>query len=111
MAKPPITELFATLKSYAQKLSEGERTPAEIASALNDWAHESAESVRAKIHEEVEAAVLKMGFVKREEFEALVQEVASLKKSKKALPKKPTLKKTAVKKIVKKSAPKKKAAK
>jgi BMFP domain-containing protein YqiC len=106
MAKPPITELFATLKSYAQKLSEGERTPAEIASALNDWAHESAESVRAKIHEEVETAVLKMGFVKREEFDALAKEVASLKKSKKAAPKKATVKKT-----VKKSAPKKKAAK
>jgi BMFP domain-containing protein YqiC len=106
MAKPPITELFATLKSYAQKLSEGERTPAEIASALNDWAHESAESVRAKIHEEVETAVLKMGFVKREEFDALAKEVASLKKSKTAAPKKATVKKT-----VKKSAPKKKAAK
>jgi len=106
MAKPPITELFATLKSYAQKLSEGERTPAEIASALNDWAHESAESVRAKIHEEVETAVLKMGFVKREEFDALAKEVAYLKKSKRAAPKKATVKKT-----VKKSAPNKKAAK
>jgi BMFP domain-containing protein YqiC len=106
MAKPPITELFATLKSYAQKLSEGERTPAEIASALTDWAHESAESVRAKIHEEVEMAVLKMGFVKREEFDALAKEVAALKKSKKAAPQKATVKKT-----VTKSAPKKKVAK
>lgn len=80
MAKAPITEIFSTLKSYAQKLSDGERTPAEIASALNDWAHESADSVRAKIHEEVESAVLKMGFVKREEFDALAKEVAQLKK-------------------------------
>ena len=31
MAKAPITEIFSTLKSYAQKLSDGERTPAEIA--------------------------------------------------------------------------------
>jgi BMFP domain-containing protein YqiC len=97
MAKAPFTEIFSTLKSYAQKLSDGERTPAEIASALNDWAHESADSVRAKIHEEVEAAVLKMGFVKREEFEALAKEVAALKKESPA------------KKIVKK-APIKKAA-
>jgi BMFP domain-containing protein YqiC len=96
MAKAPIVEIFSTLKSYAQKLSDGERTPAEIASALNDWAHESADSVRAKIHEEVEAAVLKMGFVKREEFDALAKEVAALKK-------------TAPKKIAKK-APTKKAA-
>ena len=106
MAKSPAAELFSTLKSYAQKLSDGERTPSEIASALNDWAHESAESVRGKIHEEVETAVLKMGFVKREEFDALAKEVASLKK-----PKKSTAKKTAAKKIVKKSAPKKKAVK
>ena len=71
MAKPPVSEIFSTLKSYAQKLSDGERTPAEIASALNDWAHESKDSVRAKIHEEVEAAVSKMGFIKRDEFDAL----------------------------------------
>ena len=106
MAKSPAAELFSTLKSYAQKLSDGERTPSEIASALNDWAHESAESVRGKIHEEVETAVLKMGFVKREEFDALAREVGSLKK-----PKKSTAKKTAAKKIVRKSAPKKKAVK
>ena len=106
MAKAPIVEIFSTLKSYAQKLSDGERTPAEIASALNDWAHESADSVRAKIHEEVEAAVLKMGFVKREEFDALAKEVAALKKK---APAKRIAKKTAPKKIAKK-APTKKAA-
>jgi BMFP domain-containing protein YqiC len=106
MAKAPITEIFSTLKSYAQKLSDGERTPAEIATALNDWAHESADSVRAKIHEEVETAVLKMGFVKREEFDALAMEVAALKKVKKA----PT-KKAPAKKIIAKKAPTKKAVK
>ena len=106
MAKAPVSEIFSTLKSYAQKLSDGERTPAEIASALNDWAHESADSVRAKIHEEVEAAVLKMGFVKREEFDELAKEVAGLKKK---APAKKVAKKTAPKKIAKK-APTKKAA-
>ena len=106
MAKTPISELLSTLKSYTQKLSDGERTPAEIASALNDWAHESAESLRAKIHDEVEAAVLKMGFVKREEFDALAKEVASLKKkapAKKAPAKKSSAKKSSAKKPVKKS--------
>ncbi|MFM2214634.1 MAG: hypothetical protein RJA88_3 [Actinomycetota bacterium] len=106
MAKAPITEIFSTLKSYAQKLSDGERTPAEIASALNDWAHESADSVRAKIHEEVEAAVLKMGFVKREEFDALAKEVATLKKKS---PAKKAARKSPAKKIAKKT-PTKKAA-
>ena len=106
MAKSPVTEIFSTLKTYAQKLSDGERTPAEIASALNDWAHESADSVRAKIHEEVEAAVLKMGFVKREEFDALAKQVAALKKN----PAKKSAKKAPTKKIAKK-APTKKIAK
>ena len=111
MAKAPVTEIFSTLKSYAQKLSDGERTPAEIASALNDWAHDSAESIRAKIHEEVEAAVLKMGFVKRDEFEALAKEVAALKRGKKSPVKKSPVKKKQESKIAKKSAIKKKAVK
>lgn len=107
MAKSPLTELFSTLKSYAQKLSDGERTPAEIATALNDWAHESADSVRAKIHEEVEAAVLKMGFIKRDEFDALARQVAQMKKTSKKAP----AKKTPAKRVVKKSTLKKKAVK
>ena len=107
MAKAPVNEVFSTLKSYARKLSDGERTPAEIASALNDWAHESGQTLKAKISEEVEAAVLKMGFVKRDEFDALVREVNALKKGKKS-----PVKKSATKKApVKKSAAKKSAAK
>jgi len=67
--------------------------------------------VRGKIHEEVEAAVLKMGFVKREEFDALAKQVAAMKKApvKKAPVKKAT-KKSPAKKIAKK-APIKKAGK
>jgi len=119
MAKGSGSEFLSTLKSYAQKLSDGERTPAEIATALNEWAHESAESVRSKVHEEVETAVLKMGFVKREEFDALAAEVASLKKrpiAKKSSPKKSTspksrISKSTLKKPISKSTPKKKVAK
>jgi BMFP domain-containing protein YqiC len=106
MAKQPVNEVFSTLKSYARKLSDGERTPAEIASALNDWAHESGQSLKAKISEEVEAAVLKMGFVKREEFDALVREVDALKKGKKSPAKKSAAKKAAVKKSPAKKATK-----
>jgi BMFP domain-containing protein YqiC len=107
MAKPQPSEIFSTLKGYVQKLSDGERTPAEIGAALNDWAKESAESVKSKIHEEVESVVLKMGFIKRDEFDALAAEVAALKKSaKKAPTKKPTTKKAAVKKTVKRSGAK-----
>ena len=102
MAKSPTSEIFSTLKSYFNQLSEGERTPTEVASAFNDWARESAESVKAKIAEEVEATVSKMGFVKREEYDKLVNRVAALEKK----PVKKSAVKT-VKKIVKKSAAKK----
>ena len=106
MAKAPVNEVFSTLKSYARKLSDGERTPAEIASALNDWAHESGQTLKARISEEVEAAVLKMGFVKREEFDALVREVNALKKGKKSPVKKSATKKAPVKKSAAKKATK-----
>lgn len=106
MAKAPVNEVFSTLKSYARKLSDGERTPAEIATALNEWAHESGQTLKAKISEEVEAAVLKMGFVKREEFDALVREVNALKKVNKSPAKKSAAKKATVKKSPAKNATK-----
>ena len=81
MGKNQPSEIFSTLKSYAQKLSDGERTPAEVATALNDWAKQSADSVKGRIQDEVEAAVSKMGFVKREEFDELAAEVKHLKKA------------------------------
>lgn len=103
MAKTQASEIFSTLKSYAQKLSDGERTPAEVATALNDWAKESADSIKGRIHDEVESAVEKMGFVKREEFDQLAAEVQRLKK---AAPKK-----SATTMATKKAAPKKKVVK
>lgn len=109
MAKAPVNEVFSTLKSYARKLSDGERTPAEIASALSDWAHESGQTLKARISEEVEAAVLRMGFVKREEFDALVREVNALKKGKKSPAKKTPVKKSAAKKSPAKKSPAKKS--
>ena len=82
----------------------------EVAAALNGWARESADALKSKIHEEVEASVAKMGFVKRDEFDRLAAQVAALKggtSAKKSAPKKTAAKKSAVKK----SAPKKKAVK
>ncbi len=108
-------DLLATLRTYVSKVTEGEKSPAEVAAALNGWARESADALKSKIHEEVEASVAKMGFVKREEFDRLVAQVAAMKgatpakksAAKKAAPKKAAAKKSAVKK----SAPKKKAVK
>jgi BMFP domain-containing protein YqiC len=111
----PLSELFATLKGYVNQLSAGERTPGEVGSALNDWARDSAESIKAKIHEEVEASVAKMGFVKREEFDALQNRLKALeaelapsakKKVKKS--EKKSEKKNSVRTTIKKSAASKK---
>ena len=108
-------DLFSTLRTYISKVTEGEKSPAEVAAALNGWARESADALKSKIHEEVEASVAKMGFVKREEFDRLAAQVSAMKggtsakkaAAKKSAPKKATTKKSAVKK----SAPKKKAVK
>lgn len=115
MAKTPASEIFSTLKTYFNQLSEGERTPAEVATAFNGWAKESAESIKAKIAEEVEATVSKMGFIKREEYDLLLERVSQLekgsaakpqaatspkkkpRKSSETLQKKPTVKKPTVK--------------
>jgi BMFP domain-containing protein YqiC len=111
MAKTPTNELFTTLKGYFNQLTEGERTPTEVAAAFNDWARESAESVKAKISEEVEATVSKMGFVKSDEYDRLVARVekleAKLVKKSAAPAKKTPAKKSPVKRVVKKSVAKK----
>jgi hypothetical protein len=120
-------DLFDSLRTYITKVSVNAKSAAEIANSENAWVRESGEAVKQKIEEEVEASVLRMGFVKRAEFEALAAEVAKLggkpvgTKSagakKAAAPKKATAKKAATKKpaakkpTAKKSTVKKSAAK
>jgi BMFP domain-containing protein YqiC len=108
-------DLFSTLRTYISKVTEGEKSPAEVAAALNGWARESADALKSKIHEEVEASVAKMGFVKRDEFDRLAAQVAAMNggtPAKKASAKKAAPKKSATKKsAVKKSTAKKKAVK
>ena len=109
-------DLFESLRTYINKVSVNEKSAAEIANSVNTWVRESGEAVKQKIEEEVEATVLRMGFVKRAEFEALAAEVAKLG-GKKAPAKSATVKKspaqksTAKKSTVKKSAIKKSTAK
>jgi len=103
-------DLFSTLRTYLSKVTEGERSPAEVAAAVNSWARESAEALKAKIHEEVEASVAKMGFIKREEFDRLAAQVAALSGEKSSV-KKATAKKAPAKKSVKKTTVKKSAKK
>lgn len=104
-------DVFSTLRVYLSKITEGERTPAEVVASMNAWLRESGEAIKLKVEEEVEAAVSKMGFVKQEEFDKLKQDLdalrASLVTSKSSAPKKASVKKSAVKKVAKKSAPRK----
>jgi BMFP domain-containing protein YqiC len=106
-------DIFSTLRTYISKVTEGERTPAEVAAAVNSWARESADALKAKIHEEVEASVAKMGFIKREEFDRLAAQVAALdgkapaKSSSAKSAAKPAAKRTSAKKTTAKKSAKK----
>jgi hypothetical protein len=95
-------DLFSSLRIYLNKVSEGERTPAELANALNTWVKQSGDVLKSKIDEEVHNTVSRMGFIKREEFEELRAQLDALKKAapKKASAKKssPSSKSTAAKK-------------
>jgi BMFP domain-containing protein YqiC len=71
-------DLFDSLRTYINKVSVNEKSAAEIANSVNAWVRESGEAVKQKIEEEVASTVLRMGFVKRAEFEALAAEVAKL---------------------------------
>jgi hypothetical protein len=104
------SDIKATIKSLIENVQLGNKSGTEVAQSVNVWLKEGGEALKVKIEDEVERSVSKMGFVKRGEFEALKQEVASLKKgAPKKAAKKTSVKKTAVKKVVKKTA--KKAAK
>jgi BMFP domain-containing protein YqiC len=104
------SDIKATIKSLIENVQLGNKSGTEVAQSVNVWLKEGGEALKVKIEDEVERSVSKMGFVKRGEFEALKQEVASLKKgAPKKAAKRTSVKKTAVKKVVKKTA--KKAAK
>jgi BMFP domain-containing protein YqiC len=103
-------DIFATLRTYLNKVSDGEKNASEVASTVNQWLREGGEALKVKIEDEVERSVSKMGFVKRGEFEALKEEVARLKIAQHAK-KAPVKKKAAVKKATVKKATKKKAGK
>ena len=101
------SDFLSTLKSFANNVQLGNKSATDVADSLNAWLKEGGEALKVKIEDEVERSVSKMGFVKRGEFEALKQEVASLKKgTPKSAPVKTSLKrapaeKQPAKKIVK----------
>ena len=114
-------DIFATLRTYLSKVTDGDKSATEVAATVNQWLREGGEALKIKIEDEVERSVSKMGFVKRGEFEALKEEVARLKgessrapstASTKASPRKAaSSKKAAAKKTAKKTPAKKSPAK
>jgi BMFP domain-containing protein YqiC len=100
-------DIFSTLRTYLSKVSEGEKSPAEIAAAINIWVRESGEALKSKIEDEVESSVSKMGFVKREEFDDLKRRFDEVSQT--GAPKKTATKKTVTKKATAKTSPAKKS--
>jgi hypothetical protein len=72
-------DLLSALRTYLSKVSSGEKTPQEMAAALNAWARESGESVKQRVEEEVARTVKKMGFAKQDDLDRLAREVEALK--------------------------------
>ena len=72
-------DLFSALRTYLMKLGNGEKTPQELAAALNVWARERGEAIKLKIEEEVKRNVSRMGFAKASDLKRLEREVMELK--------------------------------
>ena len=100
------SDIKAIIKSLIENVQLGNKSGSEVAQSVNVFLKEGGEAIKVKIEDEVERSVSKMGFVKREEFDALAKEVAALKKVKKA-----PAKKAQAKKSIAKKAPTKKAVK
>jgi BMFP domain-containing protein YqiC len=105
MSKKTPTQVLRNLKAHLDQLSEGNHSAADVAASLNDWARESAELIKVRVHEEVETTVTKMGFIKREEYDLLLARVKKLESQRSTSEKKP-----AKKSVAKKTAPTRKKA-
>jgi hypothetical protein len=61
------------------KLGNGEKSPQELAAALNSWARESGEALKSRVEEEVKRSVAKMGFAKESDLKRIESEIAELR--------------------------------
>jgi len=73
-------DLLSALRTYLSKVGSGEKSPQEVAAALNQWARESGDAIKKRIDEEVESKVKRMGFAKQSDLERLERELAELKR-------------------------------
>ncbi len=117
-------DLLSALRTYLSKVSSGEKSPQEVAAALNAWARESGEAIKVRVEEELQRSAKKMGFAKQEDLDRLAREVEVLKSklvvggragaapAKKTSTKKSAPQKSAAKKpVAKKSSAKKSSSK
>jgi len=72
-------DLLSALRTYLSKFSSGEKSPQEVAAALNAWARESGEAIKVRVEEEMQRSAKKMGFAKQEDLDRLAREVEVLK--------------------------------
>ena len=72
-------DLLSALRTYLSKVSSGEKSPQEVAAALNAWARESGEAIKVRVEEEMQRSAKKMGFAKQEDLDRLAREVEVLK--------------------------------
>ena len=72
-------DLLSALRTYLSKVGSGEKSPQEVAAALNQWARESGDAIKKRIDEEVESKVKRMGFAKQSDLERVERELAELK--------------------------------
>jgi topoisomerase IA-like protein len=72
-------DLLSALRTYLSKVSSGEKSPQEVAAALNSWARESGEAIKVRVEEELQRSAKKMGFAKQEDLDRLAREVEVLK--------------------------------
>ena len=71
-------DIFSALRTYIGKMSGGEKSAAEMSAALSSWIKESGEGFKVRIEAEIESAARKMGFVRKEDLEALIARIAKL---------------------------------
>lgn len=72
-------DLFSALRTYLTKVTAGEKTPQEIAAALNTWARESSDAIKIRVEEEIQRSAKKMGFAKQSDLEKVARELEELR--------------------------------
>lgn len=112
-------DLLSALRTYLTKVSSGEKSPQEVAAALNTWARESSDAIKARVEEELARSAKKMGFAKQSEVDQIKKDLAEIRqhllgatkpapkqggKKTASKAKKAPAKKSAVKKVSKKNS-------